>query len=156
MDPTTITVALTSAAAIAGGATACIAAIRGLRAAITPITKRAELRPVVFHRREREGEAVSFVASLRAAGYGQACRIVTGETEAAEAAGLVGAGAVVLWRPRQEDIDAIVLRLLPAVAPEAMVLIYTTERLTLPLGERVLACNSPLRLRGDLAALAET
>ena len=73
---------------------------------------------------------------------------------AAIAASGLGCRAVVLVRPSQATVDAIV-PLLREAAPDAVVLIYTTERLSLALGEHVLLANSTLRLRGDLGVVAE-
>ena len=154
MDITTITVALTSAAAIAGGATACITAIRGLRAAVRPLSARAGLQWAVFHGGTHEAEAISFITSAKAAGYRAPARIVMGQAAGAAAAGVVGAKAVVLWRPTQEHVD-VLLPILREAAPDAVVMVYTTERLAVQLGERLLLANSALRLRGDLGVVAE-
>lgn len=154
MDITTITVALTSAAAIAGGATACITAIRSLRAAVRPLSARAGLRWAVFHGADREAEALAFVAGAKAAGYQAPARVVLGLAAGSAAAGVVGARAVVLWRPKQEHVD-VLLPILREAAPDAVVMVYTTERLAVALGERLLLANSTLRLRGDLGVVAE-
>ena len=158
MDTTTIITILTTGAALLGGAATIITQFRGLRAAIAPMTRRSKLRWCILHHASSEADARKLLASAAAAGFASPSRAVIGDdpklAAGAVAASGLGCRAVVLVRPSQATVDAIV-PLLREAAPDAVVLIYTTERLSLALGEHVLLANSTLRLRGDLGVVAE-
>ena len=89
--------------------------------------------------------AAAFVASLRAAGY----RIVERTRKTSIPA---STRAVVLWEPPPGSADELVNELRDA-SPDAEVLVYSTGHLKPR--PKALVSNSPLRLRGDLADLAE-
>lgn len=158
MDTTTIITILTTGAAIVGGAATLITQFRGLRAAVAPMARRSKLRWCILHHASGEADARRLLAATAAAGFAAPARAVIGDDLKLAAAAVAGSGlgcrAVVLVRPTQAAVDAIV-PLLRETAPDAVVMIYTTERLQLALGEHVLLANSLLRLRGDLGVVAE-
>jgi hypothetical protein len=141
MDLATVaTTILAAATTIAAVGAAMTPAVKTIKDAVAPLLARRRLQVVVL------GDG-SFCAALKASGY-KAAR----STKAA--AGTVGASVVVLWRP-PADTAAALLAEVQAIGPDAYVLIYTTDRLSVPLGDRVLLSNSSIRLRGDLAQVVE-
>lgn len=78
--------------------------------------------------------------------------IVATEEKQPEAAG--GAHAVVMWELGASDVPTALRA--AAASPEAIMCVLTYDALQgLPRGPKWLLCNSPVRLRGDLAAIAE-
>lgn len=158
MDTTTIITILTTGAALIGGAATLLTQLRTLRGAIAPMTRRSKLRWCVLHHASGESDAKRLLASTASAGFAAPSRAVIGDdprlAAGAVAASGLGCRAVVLVRPSQAAVDAIV-PLLREAAPDAVILIYTTDRLQIALGEHALLANSLLRLRGDLGVVAE-
>lgn len=117
------------------------------REALAPLLSRRSLRVVIVASEDKQTGAIAFANALRGRGYREV--FVTRVPEAA-----AQAQAVVLWELGSADV-ANALRA-AAVAPEATVCVLTYEALQgLPRGAKWLLCNSPVRLRGDLAAIAE-
>ena len=158
MDTTTILTILTTGAALIGGTATLLTQLRTLRAAVAPMTRRSKLRWCILHHAQGEADARRLLASAASAGFAAPSRAVIGDDPKIAAAAVAGSGlgcrAVVLVRPSQAAVDGI-LPILREAAPDAVVLIYTTDRLQLALGEHVLLANSTLRLRGDLGVVAE-
>lgn len=136
---------------VVGGIAATVPAlatayIKG-REALAPLLSRKSLRVVLVASEEKQAGAITFANALRSRGYGEVA--VTRVPEAA-----AGAQAVVLWEIGVADV-ALAQRA-AAVAPEASICVLTYDALQgLPRGPKWLLCNSPVRLRGDLAAIAE-
>lgn len=143
MDITTIiasaTALLTSIAALGG------AAIK-LRSTLAPLWRRRDLKVCVVAQRG-DPDARSWTAGLRKAGYRDVALTMA-------ASGCAGAGAVVLYRPGP-DVAVELLDEVQAIAPEATVLVLTSDRLPLRPSDRVLLSQSSIRMRSDLAAVAE-
>lgn len=141
-DIITGVLALISTIATGGLGAALARARKGLR----PLLGRRELRLSILCAPEYSAEVMRFRASLLAAGYQHVTM-----THAATAA---GGDAVLVWRPAPPTAAATIegLRL---ASPMAVLVVYTLDRLDVRLDERSLLSNSPLRLRGDLATVAE-
>lgn len=144
-----MTTTLTTVFAVIGGIAATVPAIATAylkgREALAPLLSRRVLRVVIVAAEDKQVAAIAFANSLRGRGYREVA--VTRVPEAA-----AQAQAVVMWEPADKDV---VLRA-TAAAPEATVCVLTYEALQgLPRGAKWLLCNSPVRLRGDLAAIAE-
>jgi hypothetical protein len=118
------------------------------RKAIAPLLGRKRLKVVVLVERDRLQPAQAFAESLRSSGGFQDV-VVTASPHAA-----VGAKAVIVWHPSVEVAPSMCSTAVDA-APDATQLVLTHERLTLVLNEKRLLANSEIRLRGDLAVLAE-
>lgn len=127
---------------------AAVAAWLKLSEVLRPLLARRRLRVAVVSLPE-DKDAAALVESLRRSGYRDAWL-----THAPGAGGVTGAGAVVLHTLPPATAGAV-LADVQAAAPLATVLVLTYERLEVKLGARVLLANSPVRLRGDLAAIAE-
>lgn len=144
MSPT-----MTAMFGVIGGIAATIPAIATAylkgREALAPLLSRRSLRVVLVASEDKQAAAVAFANALRSRGYREVC--VTRVPEAA-----AQAQAVVMWETGDKDL---ILRA-AAVAPEAMMCVLTYDPIQgLPRGPKWLLCNSPVRLRGDLAAIAE-
>lgn len=140
--PTTATI--TAALAVIPAA---VAAYTKLTEVLRPLLQRRKLRVVVLATTATLPGATTFAGSLRGQGYREVA--VTTVVEAA-----VGAQAVVVWEATSAEVPSAIKA--SQVAAETTVLILTYDALQgLPRGPRWLLCNSPIRLRGDLAAIAE-
>lgn len=150
-----LTELLAATTAIIGAATGVVVAAQKFRGAVAPLLRRRAFAVVVIHDLAHEGEAAAFAATLRSTGYRTVHRAVVGEEPRLVIPSLLGARAVVLWRPTTGNA-ADLLADVQAAATDATILIYTADRLPIPMGgDRHLIANSPLRLRGDLGVLAE-
>lgn len=140
---------MTAMLGVIGGIAATVPAIATAylkgREALAPLLSRRSLRVVLVAAEEKQAGAIAFANALRARGYREV--FVTKVPEAA-----AQAQAVVMWEPADKDL---VLRA-AAVAPEATMCVLTYDPMQgIPRGPKWLLCNSTVRLRGDLAAIAE-
>ena len=140
---------MTAMLGVIGGIAATVPAIATAylkgREALAPLLSRRSLRVVLVAAVEKQAGAIAFANALRTRGYREV--FVTKVPEAA-----AQAQAVVMWEPADKDM---VLRA-AAVAPEATMCVLTYDPMQgIPRGSKWLLCNSPVRLRGDLAAIAE-
>lgn len=146
-----ITEILTAAVAGFTGVATTLAALapkmKAARDALAPLLGRRKIKVVVLAERERFDAAEAFAKSLRDGGYQDVQ--VTGVPAAA-----IGARAVIVWHP-SPDAAAGICSTAGDAAPGATQLVLTHERLTVQLNERRLLANSEIRLRSDLAILAE-
>jgi hypothetical protein len=127
---------------------AAVAAYHKLTEVLRPLLQRRRLRVVILATAATLPGATAFAGSLRCQGYREVA--VTTVVEAA-----VGAQAVVAWEVAGADVPSVIKA--SQVAPEATLLVLTYDALQgLPRGPKWLLCNSPVRLRGDLAAVAES
>lgn len=94
-----------------------------------------------------QGEARNYRNSLLRSGYKHVAL-----THAPSAA--TGYDIVLLWKPTVETSAAIVTAIRSA-APLSYMCLYTLDRLPVPLDDHMLLSNSPVRLRADLATVAE-
>jgi hypothetical protein len=119
-----------------------------VRPALVPLLRRRRFPVAVVASEAHDAAARALVTDLRSSGFR--------EVELTrDASSCLGRRAVVLWRPAPDAAPDLVARA-QGIAPEATVLVLTTERLDVRLGDRLLLANSPLRLRGDLGVLAES
>lgn len=126
---------------------AAVAAYTKLTEVLRPLLQRRKLRVVILATTATLPGATAFASSLRSQGYREVA--VTTVVEAA-----IGAQAVVAWEVGGSDVPSVIKA--SQVAPEATLLVLTYDALQgLPRGPKWLLCNSPVRLRGDLAAVAE-
>ena len=126
---------------------AAVAAYTKLTEVLRPLLQRRRLRVVILATTTTLPGATAFASSLRGQGYREVA--VTTVVEAA-----IGAQAVVVWEATSAEVPAAIKA--SQVAPEATLLVLTYDALQgLPRGPKWLLCNSPVRLRGDLAAVAE-
>ena len=126
---------------------AAVAAYTKLTEDLRPLLQRRKLRVVILATTATLPGATAFASSLRSQGYREVA--VTTVVEAA-----IGAQAVVAWEVGGSDVPSVIKA--SQVAPEATLLVLTYDALQgLPRGPKWLLCNSPVRLRGDLAAVAE-
>lgn len=125
-------------AALAGLAVSSLAAYTKLSAAI----RRFPIAILVTEEHDRE--ARRFVVELRKAGFRDIQLTRSPAT-------VLGRYAVVVWQPAGTDgVEAV-----RTAAPQATILVYSHRRIEgLRLSEDILACNSKLRLTGDLSTLA--
>jgi len=79
MDTTTIITIITTGAALVGGAATLITQLRGLRAAVAPMTRRAKLRWCILHHASGEADARRLLAATGAAGFSAPARAVIGD-----------------------------------------------------------------------------
>lgn len=127
---------------------AAVAAYHKLTEVLRPLLQRRRLRVVILATAATLPGATAFAGSLRGQGYREVA--VTTVVEAA-----VGAQAVVVWEATSAEVPAAIKA--SHVAAEATLMVLTYDALQgLPRGPRWLLCNSPVRLRGDLAAVAES
>lgn len=139
---------LTSIGVALGLAAPAVAAYTQIMGVLRPLLRRRALRVIICPRESETARAISFAEQLRRDGY----RSVT--TTWSEVA-MAGAQCVVVWLPEPETAAKLVATV-QRVAPEAMVVIYTHERLhDVTFGERQMLVQSAVRLRSDLAAIAE-
>jgi hypothetical protein len=134
--------------------TALLTAVAGLGvplaklwSALAPYLRRRSMPIVVVSGSAHDDAAAAFAAQLRVAGYRTVER--TRLTSAIPAS----ARAVVLWEPAA-DLAAEIIDDARDAAPDAEVLVFSTQRLQVKPGSALIS-NSALRLRGDLADLAE-
>jgi hypothetical protein len=141
-DIVTGVLALISTIATGGLGAALARARKGLR----PLLGRRDLKLAILCTPEHAAAVMAFRASLLSSGY----QHVTMTHAVTAAAG----DAILVWRPATATATATVdgLRL---ASPMAVLVVYTLDRLDVRLDERSLLSNSPLRLRGDLATIAE-
>lgn len=126
---------------------AAVAAYHKLTEVLRPLLQRRRLRVVILATAPTLPGATAFASSLRGQGYREVA--VTTVVEAA-----IGAQAVVVWEATSAEVPAAIKA--SQVAAEATLLVLTYDALQgLPRGPKWLLCNSPVRLRGDLAAVAE-
>ena len=133
--------------AIGGLAVAGTAAYLKLSAVLAPLSRRRRFPIAVVAFAEHDEAARDFLTTLRSRGFRNVELTRSIST-------VLGRRAIVLWQRGSmapgdavEAIDA---------SPEGVVLVYQHGRVEgLQLSEHVLACNSLLRLAGDLATLAE-
>ena len=150
-----LTELLAATTAVIGAATGVVVAAQKFKGAVAPLLRRRAFPVVVIHDPAHEREAAAFAATLRSTGYRHVHRVIVGAEPRMVIPSLLDARAVVMWRPTTGDASQM-LESLRAASPEAMILIYTTDRLPLAMGgDRHLLVNSTLRLRGDLGVLAE-
>ena len=143
----TFPTAATVTAALAVIPTA-VAAYTKLTEVLRPLLQRRKLRVVILATTATLPGATSFASSLRGQGYREVA--VTTVVEAA-----IGAQAVVVWEATSAEVPGAIKA--SQVAAEATLLVLTYDALQgLPRGPKWLLCNSPVRLRGDLAAVAES
>lgn len=146
-----ITEILTAAVAGFTGVATTLAAIapkmKAARDALAPLLGRRKIKVVVLAERERIDAAEAFAKSLREGGYQDVQ--VTGVPHS-----VLGARAVIVWHPSVEAAPGICSTAADA-APSATQLVLTHDRLTVLLHEKRLLANSEIRLRSDLAILAE-
>lgn len=151
MEPDISTVIAATATTIATVSAALAAAwpkIAAARRALGPLLGRRDLRVAVLAERPGLADAQAFAASLRAAGYRDV--LVTSSPH-----GVAGIAAVVIWHPSADTV-ADTVATVDATTPAATVLILTHKRLPDGLlDDRHLMAQSPLRLRSDLAAVAD-
>jgi hypothetical protein len=121
--------------------------LKAARDAIAPLLRRRKLKVVVLAERERIDAAEAFAKSLREGGYQDAQVTCVPHS-------VLGARAVVVWHPGVDAASGMCSTAADA-APSATQLVLTHERLTLVLNEKRLLSNSEIRLRSDLAILAE-
>jgi hypothetical protein len=121
--------------------------LKAARDAIAPLLGRRKLRVVVLAERDRLDAAESFAKRLREGGY-QDVQVTAAPHS------VLGARAVVVWHP-SVDAAAGMCSTAADAAPSATQLVLTHERLTVALNEKRLLANSEIRLRSDLAILAE-
>lgn len=127
---------------------AAVAAYTKLTEVLRPLLQRRRLRVVILATAATLPGATAFASSLRGQGYREVA--VTTVVEAA-----IGAQTVVVWEAISADVPAAIKA--SQVAAEATLLVLTYDALQgLPRGPKWLLCNSPVRLRGDLAAIAES
>lgn len=126
---------------------AAVAAYTKLTEVLRPLLQRRRLRVVILATAATLPGATVFASSLRGQGYREVA--VTTVVEAA-----IGAQAVVVWEATSAEVPAAIKA--SQVAAEATLLVLTYDAIQgLPRGPKWLLCNSPVRLRGDLAAVAE-
>lgn len=131
-------------AALAGLAVSSLAAYTKLSAAIRPLLRRRRFPIAILVTEEHDREARRFVVELRKAGFRDIQLTRSPAT-------VLGRYAVVVWQPAGTDgVEAV-----RTAAPQATILVYSHRRIEgLRLSEDILACNSKLRLTGDLSTLA--
>lgn len=146
-----MTTTITTVFAVIGGIAATVPAVATAylkgREALSPLLSRRSLRVVIVATEEKQPAAIAFANALRGRGYREVAL-----TRVPEAAG--GAHAVVMWELGASDVPTALRA--AAASPEAIMCVLTYDALQgLPRGPKWLLCNSPVRLRGDLAAIAE-
>lgn len=140
---TIITGIITSLATIL---VALIAVQKDVRDILAPVLRRRRLPIVVVASSAERLDARRFVDKLRASGFRNV-------EFTHDAMAVLGARAVVLWKP--SAAGASMAASAAERAPEAIIMVYSHDRVDgLRLSEQVLACNSQVRLLGDLAAVA--
>jgi hypothetical protein len=118
-----------------------------LWSALAPFLRRRGMPVVVVAGTTSDKDAAAFVASLRTAGYR------TVERTRIASAVPASARAVVLWEPAP-DLAGELIGDVRDASPDAEVLVFSTSRLPIAPGAALIS-NSALRLRGDLADVAE-
>ena len=114
--------------------------------ALVPVNRRS-IRVAIWCPKDRAAGALGLAAQLRASGYREV--VVTHDFIATATAQVV-----VCWEVKQSEVSAVAS--LQEVAPESYRLVYTLEGLQgVPRGPQWLLSNSPVRLLGDLSALAD-
>lgn len=132
--------------AVATLVAAGIAAYSKLHDALVPLLRRRRFKIAIVVRREHDKDVRRFATLLRDTGY----RSVDLTRDPVT---VLGRAVVVLWQPGQDaQMWSDRAR---TVAPDATVIAYSHQRVQLRLNEQTLAANSLLRVRGDLATLAE-
>ena len=124
-----------------------IGAYLKLQEVLRPLLARRSLRLAILATEAQDRDARAFLESLRRGGYRLATMTRAGLS-------CVGQQAVVVWCP-DPATAAATLAEVQAAAPDATVLLLTYDRLDVRLSRQVLLSNSPLRLRGDVQAVAE-
>lgn len=128
-------------------APAAVATYLKLVEVLRPLLARRKLRVAILAAEAVDRDARAYLDSLRKQGYTEAT--ITRSPQSC-----AGMRAVVLWCPAPAEAAAT-LAAVQASAPEATVLLLTYDRLDVRLGPGVLLANSAVRLRSDLAAVAE-
>lgn len=125
---------------------ALVAGYINLRKILAPFIRRRRFKVAIVVTEQRDREARAFAARLRENGFKNV-------ELTRDPLSCLGRNAVVLWHPG--DLAAAQCLGAKINAPDATVLALSHSRLKIDLSERTVACNSQMRLMGDLAALAE-
>jgi hypothetical protein len=134
--------------AIAVALTGLIVAVAKLRAVARPLFGRRGLTVAVVAAEDHDDEVAGFIDELEAAGYAGVCRTRIAYAIAPDTR------VAVLWRPAEDQAERT-LAATRNTAPDAVVLVLSADRLPIRPADEVLISNSKIRLRGDLAAVAE-
>lgn len=147
MTTTQITLTQAAVTAILTVLPLLIAAYLRLVEVLRPLLQRRRLRIAILAAESVDAPARAFLASLRRAGYVEA-------TITRSALSCLGQQAVILWQPDPDEAERLAGEVRDT-APEATLLVLTHGRLPQHLVAQVLLSNSALRLRSDVAAVAE-
>lgn len=142
-----LTTAVASITGVAATLVTLAPKLAAARKAIAPLLGRKSLRVLVLTDESRQPGAVAFAESLRRTGYREVA--VSRSPHSA-----VEKNVVIVWHP-DPSTAADTCAQADAAAPEAIQLVLTHPRLDVELHEKRLLSQSEIRLRGDLATIAE-
>lgn len=146
MENDIITSAIAILSTIATGGVAAVAA--KLKRGLAPLAAQRAVKVCICAPTEASRlEAAAYRRSLIGAGY-KHVSLTHGPASA------TGCDIVLLWKPAV-DAAAAIAEAIRVAAPLSYLCLYTLDRLPIPLDERMMLSNSPLRLRADLATVAE-